>query len=351
VARFYEQLIERIHALPGVEAVAETSAAPLHPDQLAWDDLNLYGIVGEPSAAARPGGHPASSHRITPEFFQTMDAHLLAGRNLQPTDGRDSPGVAVVNQTFAKAYLPGQNPLGHQITLPNADGVWRPGGAAFVLGERTIDQAEIVGVVSDMKTDALSQPAAPAIYFAKEQWTTRRGVVVIRAHSDRPANLIPAVRRELKAMDPTVAPKFDIYTDVIAGSLSRQRLAAVLLAAFGVLALILAAVGIYGLMSYSVTQQSREIAVRAAMGASPSDVLRLIIRRALELAGAGIVLGVLAAVALRQFVASQLYEVSALDLPVFLLVPLVLLAVALLSSYLPARRAARIDPAVMLRSN
>jgi putative ABC transport system permease protein len=152
-------------------------------------------------------------------------------------------------------------------------------------------------------------------------------------------------------MDPTIPPKFDIYSEVIAGTLSRQRLATVLLATFGLLALILAAVGIYGVMSYSVSQRGAEIAVRAAMGASPGELLKMIMRRALELAGAGIVLGVLGAVALRQAIASQLYEVSAMDPSVFLLVPLVLLGVALLASCLPALRAATIDPAVMLRTN
>jgi hypothetical protein len=214
-----------------------------------------------------------------------------------------------------------------------------------------MDQAEIVGVVSNIKDAALSEPAGPAIYFPHEQWTVRRMVVIIRTGVDRPANLIPPIRRELAAMDPTIPPKFDIYSEVIAGTLSRQRLATVLLAAFGLLALILAAVGIYGVMSYSVAQRSAEIAVRAAMGASPGELLKMIMRRALELAGAGIVLGVLGAVALRQAIASQLYEVSALDPRVFLLVPLALLGVALLASCLPALRAARIDPAVTLRTN
>jgi ABC-type antimicrobial peptide transport system permease subunit len=176
-------------------------------------------------------------------------------------------------------------------------------------------------------------------------------VVIIRTGVNKPATLIPAIRRELAKMDPTIPPQFDIYSEVIAGTLSRQRLATVLLGAFGLLALILAAVGIYGVMSYSVAQRSAEIAVRAAMGASPRELLAMIMRRALELAGAGIVLGVLGAMALRQAIASQLYEVSPLDLRVFLLVPVVLLVVALLASGLPARRASRIDPAVMLRTN
>lgn len=349
MARFYQRLIHRIEALPGVEAVTATSSAPLVPEQLSWDG-SAFGIVGEPSTDANTGGHRSAGHRVTPEFFKTLGTHLVAGRFLEPTDTRYTRGVAVINQAFAQAYFPSQNPLGHSLILPDVS-AWKPTGPAYILGDLSMDQAEIVGVVSNIKDAALSEPAGPAIYFPHEQWTVRRMVVIIRTGVDRPANLIPPIRRELAAMDPTIPPKFDIYSEVIAGTLSRQRLATVLLAAFGLLALILAAVGIYGVMSYSVAQRSAEIAVRAAMGASPGELLKMIMRRALELAGAGIVLGVLGAVALRQAIASQLYEVSALDPRVFLLVPLALLGVALLASCLPALRAARIDPAVTLRTN
>jgi putative ABC transport system permease protein len=281
-----------------------------------------------------------------------MGTHLIAGRYLEPTDTRYTRGAAVINQAFAQAYFPGQNPLGHSLILPKtAVAAAKPNGIAFILGDVSIDQAEIVGVVSNIRDASLSEPAGPAIYFPHQQWTVRRMVVLIRTSANKPASLVPAIRRELAAMDPTIPPKFDIYSAVIAGTLSRQRLGTALLGAFGLLALILAAVGIYGVMSYSVAQRSAEIAVRAAMGASPGELLGMIMRRALELAGAGIVLGVLGAIVLRQAIASQLYEVSALDPRVFLLVPLVLLGVALLASCLPAWRAARIDPAVMLRSN
>ena len=349
MARFYQQLIHRIEALPGVEAVTATSSAPLVPEQLSWDG-SAFGIVGEPSTDANTGGHRSAGHRVTPEFFKTLGTHLVAGRFLEPTDTRYTRGVAVINQAFAQAYFPGQNPLGHSLILPDV-AVWKPTGPAYILGDLSMDQAEIVGVVSNIKDAALTEPAGPAIYFPHEQWTVRRMVVIIRTNIDKPANLIPAIRSELAAMDPSIPPKFDIYSEVIAGTLSRQRLTTILLATFGLLALILAAVGIYGVMSYSVAQRSAEIAVRAAMGASPRELLAMIMRRALELAGAGIVLGVLGAMALRQAIASQLYEVSSLDLRVFLLVPVVLLVVALLASGLPARRASRIDPAVMLRTN
>ncbi len=352
MARFYQQLIHRIQAIPGVEAATASSSAPLVPEQLSWDGGALFRIAGEPSTDAYTGGHPAADHKVTPEFFKTMGMRLLAGRLLEATDTRYTPGVAVINLAFAQAYFPGQNPLGHSLILPEeAVAAAKPGGIAYILGDMSIDRAKIVGVVSNIKDAALSEPAAPAIYFPHEQLTARRMVVIIRTGVHKPATLIPAIRRELAKMDPTIPPQFDIYSDVIAGTLSRQRLATVLLGAFGFLALILAAVGIYGVMSYSVAQRSSEIAVRAAMGASPGEVLGLIMRRALELAGAGVVFGVLGAVALREAIVSQLYEVSALDPRVFVLVPLALLGVALLASCLPAWRAARIDPAVILRTN
>ncbi len=221
--------------------------------------------------------------------------------------------MAVVNQAFVHAYLAGKSPLGQRINLPAGDS-WRYPGVAYVLGERLSDQAEIVGVVPDIKYATLSEPSAPSIYFPHEQFTVRRMVVTIRTSYDNPGSLIPAVRRELSAMDPTIPPQFAVYSDVISASVARQRIGAALLSVFAVAALILAAVGIYGLMSYSVTQRSGEIAVRSALGASAGEVLGMIVRRGLMLAAAGIVVGLTGAVALRQVIASQLYEVSALDL-------------------------------------
>ena len=166
---------------------------------------------------------------------------------------------------------------------------------------------------------------------------------------DNPAQLIPTIRREVAAIAPTLPVEFGVYTDTINASIARQRLAMALLAVFGAIALILAAVGIYGVMAYSVTQRTREIAVRSALGASTGEVLGLFMRRSALMAVGGVFLGLIGTVAVRRIVQSQLYEISALDPVVLIPVPIMLFAIALVASFLPARRASRIDPVVMLR--
>jgi putative ABC transport system permease protein len=280
----------------------------------------------------------------------TLGIRPLVGRLLEPTDRRGSAGVAVVNQAYARAYLDGENPIGRRIG-PVAGGV-RPGGLTWgVLGESVVSEVEIVGVIPDIKQANLQEEVQPALYVSQEQWTMRKGAILVRAEHDDPASLIPAIRRELAAMDSTIPAVFAVYSDVVAASLARQRLGAIVLVVFGVVSLTLAAVGTYGLMSFSVNQRFNEIAVRSAFGAERDTLLKMFVVRALQLAGIGIVLGVAGAVAMRQAVASQLYEISALDPWVLVLVPLTMLAVTMVASYVPARRASRIDVTAALREN
>jgi hypothetical protein len=185
----------------------------------------------------------------------------------------------------------------------------------------------------------------------QEQWILRKMAIVVRAEIDDPAALIPGIRRELAALDPTIPAEFAVYSDIVAGSLSRHRLGAIVLVVFGLVSLTLAAVGTYGLISFSINQRFNEIAVRSAFGAERANLLKMFVTHALRLAAIGAVLGVGAAIAMRQAVASQLYETSALDPWVLALVPLTMLAVTLLASYLPARRASRIDVCAALREN
>jgi ABC-type antimicrobial peptide transport system permease subunit len=231
-------------------------------------------------------------------------------------------------------------------------GAWRPGDIGFVqLGEQTVDQSEIVGVIADIKQGHLQDAVQPAVYIPHEHLTMRKMAVVVRAENDDPAALIPAIRRELEEMDSTIPPVFSVYSDVVAASLARHRLGALVLVVFGLVSLTLAAVGTYGLMSFSVNQRFNEIAVRSAFGAERGNLLQMFVKRALQLAGIGVVLGIVGAIAMRQLVASQLYATSALDPWVLALVPLTMLAVAMLASYLPARRASRIDVCTALREN
>jgi putative ABC transport system permease protein len=258
--------------------------------------------------------------------------------------------VAVVNEKYARSYLSGESPIGRRIG-PVAGGV-RPGGLTWgVLGESVVSEVEIVGVVPDIKQASLQDEVQPALYVPQEQWTMRKGAILVRAEHDDPAALIPAIRRELAAMDSTIPAVFAVYSDVVAASLARQKLGAIVLVVFGLVSLTLAAVGTYGLMSFSVNQRFNEIAVRSAFGAERGNLLKMFITRALQLAGIGVLLGIAGAIAMRQVIASQLYEISAFDPWVLAFVPLTMLAVALLASYVPARRASRIDVCAALREN
>jgi putative ABC transport system permease protein len=348
IARFYQEFTRRLEALPGVAAAGAVSAAPLQAGAFPiYPDP--FGIVGDPATDVAGGERVGYANQVAPEFFTALELRPVEGRLLTADDRRDGAGVVVVNETFARAYL-GSNPIGRRITLPNPD-VWRPLGLAFTLGERVVNEAEVVGVIPDVRQRSITSPVQPAVYVPHEQWTMRRMSVVVRASIAEPGNLIPAIRAELAQMDSSIPAVFALYSDVIATSIARQKLGAVALVVFGFVSLTLAAVGIYGLVSYSASQRYNEIAVRSAMGADRRRVLNMFLGRGLKLAGLGIGAGLLGALALGQVIASQLYGVSALDPAVLLLVPLTMLGVTLLASYLPARRASKIDLSAALRDN
>ncbi len=287
---------------------------------------------------------------MTPEYFRVLGIRPLTGRLLETSDRRGTAGVAVINQTYARAYLDGQNPIGRRIA--GVGGGAQPGGLAWgQLGESMVSEVEIVGVIPDIKQANLQDAVQPALYIPQEQWTVRKAAILVRAENDDPAALIPAIRRELEAMDSTLPAVFAVYTDVVAASLARERLGMLVLVVFGLVSLTLAAVGTYGLISFSVNQRFNEIAVRSAFGAERGSLLKMFVMRALHLAAIGVVFGIAGAIALRQVVATQLYETSALDPWVLVLVPLTMLAVTLLASYVPARRASRIDVTAALREN
>jgi ABC-type antimicrobial peptide transport system permease subunit len=212
-----------------------------------------------------------------------------------------------------------------------------------------VDDVEIVGVVRDVKYLALGDPPEPSIYLSTEQWTNRRQTIVVRSSVENPESLVAAIRKEIESMDRLLTADFSGYTPIIRASVAGQRLAATLLVVFGIVALALATVGVYGLISYSVAQRSGEIAVRSAIGASRRQVLNLVFGQGVRLAVIGIVAGVAGAVALRQFVASQLYGVTTLDATVFVLASATLFTAAAVACFVPAQRATRIDPAELFR--
>jgi putative ABC transport system permease protein len=344
VTQFYQELTRRLDALPGVAAVGVTSVAPLNQG-LFPVSLNAVPVIGSDLPVT---DQLAYENQVTPEFFTTLGIRPVTGRLIDANDRRGSAGVTVVNEAYARAYLGGSNPLGRRIRVVGFP-LGSPGFGQ--LGETVIREAEIVGVIPDIKQGRLQDTVQPAVYIPLEQWVVRKAAVIVRAENDSPAALIPAIRRELAAMDSTLPGVFAVYSDVISASLARQRLGALVLVAFGLVSLTLAAVGTYGLVSFSVNQRFNEIAVRSAFGAERGALLTMFIKGALQLAGIGVVIGVGGAIAMRQVVASQLYETSALDPWVLALVPTTMLAVTFLASYLPARRASRIDVTQALREN
>jgi putative ABC transport system permease protein len=345
VARFYQDLMDRIRAVRGVTSVAATSHVPLQSgiERVSGAPVLLPGETFDPRKVRQ-----TQTLQVSPNYFEAMGIRPVAGRLLRPTDQRDGPGVVLVNEAFVRFVYGGRDAVGQTLGFPGA-ALWAPGAMAFPLGVMATDQYQIVGVIPDIRQTTVWDEPQPTVYFPHEQWTVRRMAIVVRADVDEPRALIPAIRAVLAEMDPTLPPSFAVYGDLLSAATARQRLGTTLLVAFGLVSLGLAAVGIYGLMSYLVSLRTGEIAIRSALGARSSEMLRMIVAHAVRLSVIGIALGLVSAWAMRTFVAGQLYEISALDPLVFAIVPTTILAVSILSSYVPARRAAGIEPAVALR--
>jgi ABC-type antimicrobial peptide transport system permease subunit len=306
-----------------------------------------FRIDGEAAPDVTVSQLQATQRSVSPSFFASIGIPILEGRRFDADDRRDAPGVAVVNETFARRYFAGGRALGRSLTLPvNA---FRMNNFGFQYGELVPDRFEVVGVVADARYAALGAAPEPSIYFSNEQFMLRRTNLIVRSESGDPAALIAAIRGEIAALRPMPA-EFELYSQILRVSLARERLGMSLFAVFGAVALALAAVGVYGLMSYSVAQRSGEIAVRAALGASQRRIIGGVVARGAWLGLAGIAIGVAIAAATGRILASELYGVSTLDWRVFVAVPLTLLAVALVAAYVPARRAARVDPAGVLQT-
>jgi predicted permease len=338
---FYHQLSDRIRTVSGVTDVTNTQVLPLlrNAAEATPEPFTIFGrSEKEQTVRIRP---------LAANFFSAMGVPILAGRSLEPTERRGTRGVALVNEAFVRQYFPAEDPLGKRVLFSLRD--FQVFGRGYGFAERLNDEVEIVGVVPDIRFVDMTEPALPNLYMSSDQFTTRLRVLAVKTDLDNPASLIPTIRREVAAMAPTLPVEFGVYTDTINASIARQRLGMALIAIFGAIALALAAVGIYGVMAYSVTQRSREIALRAVLGASTGEVLGFVMRRSAIMACGGVLVGLIGTVALRRIVQTQLHGISALDPIVLIPVPLALLAIALLASFLPAWRASRIDPVVMLR--
>ena len=331
INNFYDQLIERIKNLPGVKSVAGINPLPLSNSNVSY----RFVVEGAPFVplADRPY---AGVRVVTPDYFQTMSIPNLKGRSFTEQDRENSPSVIIINEALASRYWPNQDPIGKRLGFLEEDSgkqVWR----------------EIVGVVGNVRHKALEIEVMPEAYFPYKQSPANFMSLVVRTASD-PVSMVPAIRRQVLSVDKD-QPVSDVMTmeQRVAKSVASRRFVMLLLGSFSVLALGLAAVGIYGVMAYLVTQRTQEIGVRMALGAQKRDVLRLVVGKGMALAVTGAAIGLVASLVLTRLMRSLLFQVTPTDWFTFVIVSVVLLTVALLACYIPARRATRVDPLVALR--
>jgi predicted permease len=326
---FDEQLLSRVTALPGVEAATVASATPLSNNS-AGAIMRIKGqLEGETDDRS------VGLQSVGSDYFKTLRVPLLRGRTFNEQDRAGAKLVAIINETTAQTFWPDQDPIGKEIWVS--------------IGWNRNEYGEVVGIVGDVKYGKVEEAFKPQVYLPFTQPTEPASFVLVRTTND-PTQVVSAVRREILTLDQNV-PIFDIRTmeDRSADATSRTRFSALLLGIFSSFALALAAVGIYGVMAYAVAGRTREIGVRMALGAQPRNVLALVMRDGIFVIVAGVAVGIGGALAATRVLGSQLYGVGTTDVPTFALVSLLFAAVALLASYIPARRAMKVDPMVALR--
>jgi putative ABC transport system permease protein len=344
-ATFDRELLRRMKAIPGVELAAITSALPTtntNPNAVGGVAIEGFAIEDRPVESSQD--LRAERIRISSDYFKVLQTTLLRGRSFTEGDEDGKPLVAIIDESTARKYWPTSDPLGRRVRF----------------GQTAVHQhlsptsstkpwTTIVGIVKDIKSDGLDIDGVPHIYVSTYQDNSKRLSVVLR--TSLPATLLePQIRHEIQSIDPGL-PVFSVSSmnDVLDRSLASRRFSADLVGGFAGLAVLLASIGIYGLLAYMVGQRSREIGIRMALGARRDDILRMFLRKGVALAGVGIVAGLVFSAASASMMASLLYGVRPHDPAVFLIVPLLLLAVAALASYLPARRATKVNPMIAFR--
>jgi putative ABC transport system permease protein len=327
---FFSQLQERIQALPGVESAGYVSELPLSGQA----NDTFFDIVEHP-VADQNNLNDADDRVIAGSYFQTMRIPLLAGRDFGRQDTADASGVVIINEPFAKRYFAGENPIREHLKLYE--------------GKPTLTTREIVGIVGGNKHSAMQEDTRPAMFVPHAQSPYTRLNLVVRC-SGNVAALAAPIRDAVHAIDADEATSaFRTMNDVVAASESGDRFNAILLGAFGGMALVLTAAGIFGVLSYLVTQRTHEIGLRMALGAQPQDVLRVIVGHGMRLASIGVAIGLAGAFAATRWMSSFLFGVKPTDPWTFAAVVAVLFAAAFLACYFPAQRAMRVDPMVALR--
>jgi putative ABC transport system permease protein len=326
VANYYRQALERIETIPGVATAAIANSLPMA--RITRGIWNSFEIEGQPVESGR---EPRASYwLVSPAYFRAMAIPFIKGREFDARDIRGATAVAIVNEQFVSRHFAGADPIGKKIIVNRA-------------------AREIVGVVADVKHDALEAEEAAGIYVPHAQNPAGTLMLIVRA--DRgPSGLAAPVSRVIWDSDPDAAvSNVTTMNGLLSDAVSRPRFNALLLGIFSIVALVLASVGIYGVLSYTVAESTREIGIRVALGARPADVVRLIVGQGLVLGLIGIALGVAAAVGLTQFLKSLLFGVAATDPLTFAAISVLLISVVTVACYVPARRASRVDPMVALR--
>jgi len=332
VADFYTRLRARIATLPGVRDASAAWWIPLSGSEIAFN----FEIQERPvPKAQRP---VAQVNAVGFNYFKTLRVPLLRGRDFTGRDDIKAPPVAIVNESFAREFFPGQDPIGKRIT---PDGSVTPGDPPV---------RQIVGVVGDSRLIRLSANPKPQIYVPHQQFAALAMSLFVRTQND-PGSITAALHKAVAELDKDVPLyRARLLSDYVSSSIAQPRFNAVLVSLFSAVALLLAAAGIFGVMSYTVTQRTHEIGIRLALGAQRSDVLRLIFGEGMRLVALGAVLGIASVFAIRRLLGSLLYGIGATDPVAILSVTMLLAAVAFVACWWPARRASGVDPVIALRA-
>ena len=330
--RFVTELLKRVRALPGVTGAAGSLPLPLNDD--GWSVS--FNLIDHP--VPEESEPSAGFYVVVPGFFEAMQIPLLSGRTFDERDQRNSAPVMMITQEFARKFFPNENPIGRRIKIGAGEGPAR----------EKYKTREVVGVVGDIRKSNLRSAPAAAYYIPLSQLVWGPPTLVVKTTT--PSTVVAEIRSILGEMEPE-APLYDVRSmdDYLALDLGLSRFQTVLLSVFAAIALLLTAVGLYGVMAYAVGQRTHEIGVRRALGATTRDVLRLVMGRGVALTLAGVGIGIVGAVALARFIEALLYEVPPHDPFTYVSASIMLTAVALLASYIPALRAARVDPLIALR--
>jgi putative ABC transport system permease protein len=328
VRAFYDEVLQRVAALPGVDTVAVVSNLPLGGNK------DMYGFHVEEKPLANPEEAPsAERYVVSPDYLRAMRIPILAGREFSERDSPTAPLVVLISESTARSVWPNEDPIGKRVRLGGPDGPLRT----------------IAGITGNVSHYGLDMPPGLEVYVPEAQWTSSDMQLVVRDGAD-PKPLLEAVRNQIWAVDKEL-PIYRVATmdQLVSASVAQRRFTLVLLSMMALLAGTLAALGIYSVMSYSVTQRTQEIGIRMALGAKSSDVLRLVVGQGMLLAVGGIVVGLAAAAALTRLMSALLFGISVTDPFTFAAIALALAGVALGACFIPARRATKLDPMTALR--